>query len=71
MLLTAQEVAALLRISRALAYRWMQDGTLPALKAPQGRVVRVPRRALERWIEEHTRGTGQARGSQQEHDRRS
>jgi len=55
LLLTAHEVAALLKISRALAYRWMQDGTLPALRAPQGRIVRVPRAALEQWIDRNTR----------------
>jgi excisionase family DNA binding protein len=55
LLLSAPEVAAMLNISRALAYRWMQDGTLPVLRAPSGRVVRVPRAALEQWIEAHTR----------------
>jgi excisionase family DNA binding protein len=55
LLLNAPEVASLLTISRALAYRWMQDGTLPVLRAPAGRVVRVPRAALEQWIETHTR----------------
>lgn len=55
LLLRGNEVAAALGISRALAYRWMQDGTLPVLRAPSGRVVRVPRAALEQWIEAHTR----------------
>lgn len=55
LLLSAPEVAATLNISRALAYRWMQDGTLPVLRAPAGRVVRVPRVALEQWIAENTR----------------
>ena len=54
LLLSAPEVAAILNISRALAYRWMQDGTLPALRAPVGRVVRVPRMALAQWIEDNT-----------------
>jgi excisionase family DNA binding protein len=58
LLLNAPQVAALLNISRALAYRWMQDGTLPVLRAPSGRVVRVPRVALEQWIETHTRQAG-------------
>ena len=52
--LSAPEVAALLNISRALVYRWMQDGTLPVLRAPGGRVVRVPRQALEQWLDTHT-----------------
>jgi excisionase family DNA binding protein len=55
LLLRGIEVAATLGISRALAYRWMQDGTLPVLRAPSGRVVRVPRAALEQWIAENTR----------------
>ena len=55
LLLRGTEVAAALGISRALAYRWMQDGTLPTLRAPSGRVVRVPQAALEAWIETHTR----------------
>lgn len=55
LLLRGNEVAEALGISRALAYRWMQDGTLPVLRAPAGRVVRVPRAALEQWIEENTR----------------
>jgi excisionase family DNA binding protein len=55
LLLRGNEVAAALGISRALAYRWMQDGTLPVLRAPAGRVVRVPRAALEQWIAENTR----------------
>ncbi len=54
-LLTARDVASKLKISRALAYRWMQDGTLPALRSPIGRVVRVPGAALEQWIERNTR----------------
>ncbi|MCX6632903.1 MAG: helix-turn-helix domain-containing protein [Candidatus Solibacter sp.] len=54
LLLNAHDVALMLNISRALAYRWMQDGTLPALRAPVGRVVRVPRAALEQWIERNT-----------------
>ena len=61
LLLRGTEVAAALGISRALAYRWMQDGTLPALHAPAGRVVRVPRAALEAWIEKYTR-TGKGGG---------
>ena len=57
LLLNAPEVAAILNISRALAYRWMQDGTLPVLRAPVGRVVRVPRAALEQWIAQNTRNS--------------
>jgi excisionase family DNA binding protein len=55
LLLRGIEVAAELGISRALAYRWMHDGTLPTVR--QGRTVRVPRAALLAWIERKTQGT--------------
>jgi excisionase family DNA binding protein len=50
--LTVEEAAKLLSISRSLAYRWVKDGTLPAIRV--GNAVRIPRRALEAWIEERT-----------------
>lgn len=31
-ILTATEVAAALRVSRATVYRWADDGTLPAIR---------------------------------------
>jgi predicted DNA-binding transcriptional regulator AlpA len=39
-LLRAGEVAKVLRISRALAYKWMKTGVLPALR--HARYTRVP-----------------------------
>jgi excisionase family DNA binding protein len=51
-LLRGGEVAGLLNISRALAYRWMQAGVLPVVRV--GRTVRVPRSACLRWIEQNT-----------------
>lgn len=50
--LTVDEAAELLSISRSLAYRWAKDGTLPTIRV--GNAVRVPRRALEAWIDERT-----------------
>jgi excisionase family DNA binding protein len=50
--LTVEEAAELLSISRSLAYRWVKAGTLPSIRV--GNAVRVPRRALEAWIEERT-----------------
>lgn len=50
--LTIEETAELLSISRSLAYRWAKDGTLPTIRVRNA--VRVPRRALEAWIEERT-----------------
>ncbi|OPZ80345.1 MAG: Helix-turn-helix domain protein [bacterium ADurb.Bin429] len=52
LLLRGGEVAELLGISRALAYRWMSTGVLPVIR--RGRSIRVPRAALLRWIDEHT-----------------
>lgn len=54
LLLRGEEVAIALGCSRALAYRWMKNGTLPVVRVPGGRAVRVPRAALLRWIDEQT-----------------
>lgn len=54
MLLTVREAAALLRISRNLAYELVTRGEIPAIRL--GRVIRVPRAALEQWIETSLRG---------------
>jgi excisionase family DNA binding protein len=53
-LLRGGEVAGVLGVSRSLAYRWMSDGTLPVVKIPGARTVRVPRGALDEWIRAHT-----------------
>jgi excisionase family DNA binding protein len=58
MLLRGEEVAALLGISRALAYRWMQNGVLPTVRVPGSRSVRVPRTGLLAWIEVNTHQAG-------------
>lgn len=48
--LTVTEVAALLRIGRSMAYDMARRGELPAIHV--GRVVRIPRDALLRWLKE-------------------
>ena len=48
LLLTVTETARLLRISRNLAYELVARGELPAVRL--GRVIRVPRFALESWL---------------------
>jgi excisionase family DNA binding protein len=60
LLLRGGEVAALLGVSRALAFRWMQEGVLPTVRIPGARTVRVPTDALREWIEQNT-GTGLVR----------
>ncbi len=52
LLLRGTEVAHVLGISRALAYRWMATGILPTLK--RGRCIRVPAAALDEWIARNT-----------------
>jgi excisionase family DNA binding protein len=52
--LTVEDAAKLLDISRSQAYEWVKDGTLPAIRVPNSNAVRIPRRALEAWIEERT-----------------
>ena len=54
MLLTVSETAGLLRISRNLAYELVTRGEIPAIRL--GRVIRVPRAALDQWLEASLRG---------------
>ena len=54
LLLRGGEVAELLGCSRALAYKWMAAGVIPTVRVGGSRAIRVPRAALERWIEERT-----------------
>lgn len=58
LLLRGIEVADALGISRALAYRWMKNGTLPTVRV--ARAVRVPREALLDWIKRKTLTGGAA-----------
>ena len=58
LLLRGGEVARILGISRALAFRWMQTGVLPTIRVAGARTVRVPREALLEWIKHRTGGGG-------------
>jgi excisionase family DNA binding protein len=53
-LLRGGEVASVLNVSRALAYRWMAQGVLPVVRVAGCKSVRVPRAALDTWISENT-----------------
>jgi excisionase family DNA binding protein len=66
LLLRGTEVARLLGVSRALAYRWMANGTLPTLRVPGARTVRVPNDALAKWITENTQA-GRLNGARMSH----
>lgn len=64
LLLRAGEVARLLGLGRSKVFAMLAAGELPAIRF--GRSVRVPRVALERWIEERTQqaaGTNHAAGT--------
>jgi excisionase family DNA binding protein len=52
LLLKADRVATLLSVSRGQAYRLMQSGAIPTIRI--GKSLRVPRKALETWIDERT-----------------
>lgn len=51
-LLRVEEVQAVLGIGRSKVYAMLAQGELPVIRL--GRVVRVPRGELARWIAEHT-----------------
>ena len=51
-LLTVEEVARVLRISRGKAYALAQSGDLPVVR--MGRSVRVRRDRLEVWLDERS-----------------
>jgi excisionase family DNA binding protein len=52
MLMRVIEVAQELRLARSHVYQLIQSGQLPAVRI--GRSVRVPRSALEAWVQERT-----------------
>lgn len=58
LLLTVEEAARCLGIGKTLAWRLVQEGQLPSVRL--GRCVRVPRRALEEWVQEQRRDTARA-----------
>lgn len=49
--LTVPEISVELRIARSKAYDLVASGSIPAVRI--GRSLRVRRRDLERWLEEH------------------
>jgi excisionase family DNA binding protein len=51
--LTVEEAAQQLAVSRAQMYALIRRGTVPSVKV--GNSVRVPRRALEAWLDEQMR----------------
>lgn len=48
LLLTVEETAALLNVSRNTIYSLIREGTIPHVRL--GRSIRVPRFGLERWV---------------------
>lgn len=57
LLLSVTEAAALLGVSRSMAYNLVRRGILPHVELGPGHVLQVPRAGLERWVEESTRGS--------------
>jgi len=49
-ILTPNEVASALRLSRVYIYKLMREGKLPYLRI--GKVIRLSREEVERWLEE-------------------
>lgn len=59
LLMTVPEAAKLLRIGRNHAYELVATGEIPAIRL--GRTIRVPRHALEQWLEARAWGGSQSR----------
>jgi excisionase family DNA binding protein len=53
-LLRPEDVQRILRIGRSKVYEMIARGELPMIRI--GRVVRVPSRELDRWMEERNTG---------------
>lgn len=53
--LTIRETAAYLRVDHTLVRRAIAAGDLPALRFG-AKTIRISKAALERWLEENTRG---------------
>jgi excisionase family DNA binding protein len=57
-LLTLEEIAKELRVSKRTVVRWVQQGTLAAYRI--GTVIRVPEDAFEKMLQLHwTEGSGE------------
>lgn len=56
LLISLEETARLLRISRGMAYKLAATGELPVVR--MGRSVRVRRDRLEVWLDERTGNSG-------------
>ena len=50
-LLTVEEIAKELRVSKRTVVRWVQQGVLSAYRI--GTVIRVPEEALQRMLQQH------------------
>ncbi len=55
-LLTANEVAEILRVGRATVYRWAEQGWLPAIRV--GNTVRFNLTDVQRALQTHPQRTG-------------
>jgi len=55
LLLTVEEAARRLGIGRSLAWRLVRSGELPSVRL--GRLVRVPERNLQAWLDRRCRGS--------------
>jgi excisionase family DNA binding protein len=56
MLLTVKDLEAELQLGRTRTYELVRSGKIPVLRI--GRVVRIPREALRRWVEAQASGPG-------------
>lgn len=54
---TVEEASRVMLISRTTCYEWVRSGVLPAIH--RGRVIRIPKRSLEAWMEAESLRNGE------------
>jgi len=56
-MLTIEQVAARLGVTRMCVYKWVKEGSLPAFRLAR-RAIRVEEAALEKWLAERATKEG-------------
>ena len=67
-LLSPKEVASVLSLSVETVYRWIENGTLPAIKVGK-RAVRISEKSLKAWLDNQPAALARKEKQLNENDR--